>query len=392
MNIEANQWLTLSRANLIHNLSSVRALVGNARIPSNDPPTPAKYAGQVALGGGGRTVVAVVKANAYGAGAVGIARELSAHGVDAFAVATVSEGVELRAHGIRGVILCLTYFMPHEVAAIFAHDLTPTVFTTEAVRLLATEAHRQERLLDVWVKVDTGLSRLGVPHARAVEFIRQVSAEKWLNVAGVFSTVTENPARDDAQVERLRAVREQLASRDVPFSIASSHAILSSPHSYLDAVRPGIMLLGFEPSERERMDMRLVRQADLQPIVTWQTRVGYVKVVAAGEQVGYGVRSTLTRDTPIATLTIGWADGYPPRASESGHVLARGRCCPVLAVSANSTLVDVSDVPDVAIGEEVTLLGAQGNTTITPYELAQATGSVYRLLTGIPREMPRVWT
>jgi alanine racemase len=363
-----NHWLELSRARLLHNLASVRAIVGQTRL------------------------IAVVKANAYGAGAVGLAQILAEQGVDAFAVAAVAEGVELRQQGITGLILCLTYFTRAEVADIFAHDLTPTVFTDEALQLLAEGARQYQRRQPVWVKVDTGLNRLGVPHSRAAEFIRHVAAHPSLQFAGMFSTITENPARDATQLERLRAVRQQLnALEPFPVSIASSHAILSLPQSYLDAVRPGIMLLGFEPSERERLDMRLVQQANLQPIVTWKTRVGYVKVVPAGEQVGYGIRPTLLRDTPIATLTTGWADGYSPLLSNGGEVLIREQRCPVLAVSANSTLVEVAHAPAVSIGEEVVLLGRQGEAELTPYELAHITGSVYRLLSPIPRTTPRHW-
>jgi alanine racemase len=365
---EANSWLELSRANLLHNLAGVRALVGGARI------------------------IAVVKANAYGAGAVGMAQTLAANGVDAFGVASVAEGVELRTHGIGGMILCLTYFTKDEVDAIGEYDLRPTVFTSDAAHLLAEHARKLNRRINVWIKVDTGLSRLGVSYHAAANFIREIAQYSWLKIEGVFSTLAENPERDPLQVERLRLVREQVRDlRAVPFSTASSNAILSLPQSYFDAVRPGIILHGIEPSERERMDMNLVRRADLRPITMWKARVGYVKVVPAGEQVGYGVQPLLSRDTPIATLAVGWADGYPPRMSDGGFVLLRERRCPVLAVSANSTLVDATRAPDVVIGEEAVLLGKQGSEEVTAAEVARATGSVYRLLTSIPREVARRW-
>src|SRR5262249_49363745 len=156
----------------------------------------------------------------------------------------------------------------------------------------------------------------------------------------------------------------------------------------LDAVRPGIMLLGVEPSERERLDVRLVEQSALQPIATWKSRVGLVKVVPQGEQVGYGIQPDLRADTRIASVSIGWADGCPPNLNNGGSVLIRGVRCRVLAVSANTTLVDAGAI-DVALGDEVVLLGAQGRESISPYELAHFTGSVYRLLTTIPRETPR---
>ena len=364
--VDANSWLELSRARIESNLAGVRALVGERRI------------------------MPVVKANAYGAGAALIAEVLAANGIEMFAVANVREGVELRARGIGGRIVVLTYFTTGEVQAIREYGLTPAVFTIEAVERLTSGA-AIERIQDVWVKVDTGLNRIGVPHAEAASFIRGVASNPAVRVTGVFSTIAENPLRDGTQVERLRDVRAALGPLgNVPFSLASSHGIVSLPDSYFDIVRPGIMLLGFEPSDRERMDMRLVEQAKLQPIVSWKARIGYRKIVPKGEQVGYGVQPALERDTRVASVALGWADGCPPLLNRGGHVLIGGHRCPVLSVSANSTLVDASGVPEATLGDEVVLLGRQGNDEITPYELAQATGSVYRILASIPHEVPRM--
>ncbi len=360
-------WLELNRANLLHNLVGIRALVGKTRI------------------------MAVVKANAYGAGAVAVAQELFAAGVDLFGVASVREGVELRESGIAGAIVCLTYFTRDEIDALFESDLTPAIFTVDAAHALSERARALNRRARVWIKVDTGLGRIGVPFQVARNFIEQIARLDGLEIEGVFSTLTENPARDKIQIQRLNDLRRQL-SEGVLFSIASSNGILSSRESYLDVVRPGIMLLGVEPSDRARMDMNLVRQADLKPVVTWKTRVGFVKIVSRGEQIGYGVRPALTNDAQIATLTIGWATGYPPAMSARGHVLIQGRRCPVIAVSANSTMVDVTGLSDVAIGEPVVLLGKQGGEEISAVELARVTGeSVYRLLSAVPRDAPRTW-
>jgi len=364
--VDANSWLELSRARIENNLAGVRALVGERRI------------------------MPVVKANAYGAGAAPIAEVLAANGIDMFAVANVREGVELRARGIGGRIVVLTYFTAGEVLAIREHALTPAVFTMEAVERLTSGADT-DRPQEIWVKVDTGLNRIGVPHAEAAGFIRGIASNAAMRVAGVFSTSAENPLLDATQVERLRAVRAALGPLGkVPFSLASSHGIVSLPGSYFDIVRPGIMLLGFEPSDRERMDMQLVELAKLQPIVSWKARIGYCKIVPKGEQVGYGMQPALEHDTPIVSVALGWADGCPPLLGRGGHVLIRGRRCPVLSVSANSTLVDASSVPQAALGEEVVLLGRQNDEEITPYELAQATGSVYRILATIPHEVPRI--
>lgn len=369
-----NNWLELSRENLLHNLAGLRALVGAARI------------------------MPVVKANAYGAGAVPIARVLASAGVDAFAVASVAEAVELRDAGIRSTILILTYVARDEIDAILEHALRPAVFTPDTGAWLAERAEARATRAPVWVKVDTGLGRIGVPAREAARFIRGVAENPHLAVEGLFSTLSENPERNPLQVRRLVEVRAQLSEpTPLPLSLASSQGILSLPESYLDVVRPGIMLLGVAPG-RERLDPRLVGQAGLRRVVTWKARVAYVKVVPRGEQVGYGVRSALERETPVATLAVGWADGYPQTIQGSGHLLLRSRRCPVLSVSANSTMVDLSGLPEIASGEgradapeEGVLLGRQGEEEIGVEELARFAGSAYRLLATIPASVPRIW-
>lgn len=366
-------WLELSRANLLHNLAGVRALVGGAQI------------------------MAVLKANAYGAGAVGMARVLAAAGVDVFGTATVAEGVELRQGGIAGTIVCLAYFTRQEVPAIFEYGLTPSIFTLPAAQLLDERAQTLRRIRPVWVKVDTGLGRLGVPFDAAGAFLREIGArsdsDAGLRVAGIFSTLTENPDRDPIQVQRLLAAHHALPElAGVRLSLASSHGIVALPESYLDIVRPGILLHGLEPSGRDRMDMRLVERADLRPIATWKARVADVRTVATGEQIGYGWRPAVTIPTRVATLAVGWADGYPPALANGGVVLVQGRPCPVLAVSANSTIIDLANAPGADTNDEVVLMGRHGDAEITAAELARQTGAgVYRLLAAIPVAVPRVW-
>lgn len=364
-------WLELSRADLRRNLAGVRALVGGARI------------------------MAVVKANGYGAGAVGMAQELAAAGVDAFGVAVVAEGIELRQSGVAGLILCLAYFTRTEADAILDYGLTPAVFELDAARALAEriQARRLSCRVPVWVKVDTGLGRLGVPFAAASGFVREVSSLAGLEIGGLFSTLTENPERDPVQLQRLLEVRRSLPElADAPLSLASSNGILALPASYLDVVRPGIVLHGLEPSDRDRMDLRLVARADLRPIATWKARVVAIKMIAAGEQIGYGARPALRAPVRVACLAVGWADGYPPAMSQGGAVLIAGQRCPVLAVSANTTLVDVGPAPGAAPAAEAVLLGRQGAGEIQAGEVTQIAGSnVYRLLAAVPRSTPRLW-
>jgi alanine racemase len=361
-------WLELSRSALHHNLAGVRGLVEPAQ------------------------VMAVVKANAYGAGATGMARVLQEGGVTHFAVATVDEAVALREAGIHGDILCLTYFDPSDAEAIRHLNLTLTVFSESGVSTLAAIAGGSGGRLRVWVKIDTGLSRLGVPVEEAARFIDDIVRDKPLNITGIYSTLSEDRDRDRQQLARLLALRQQLPPAfDAAWSLASSHGILTMPESCLDVVRPGVMLLGFPPSERSRMDAQRVARADLQSVITWKTRISCVKTVPAGEQVGYGQRSPLTASTRVASLMAGWSDGYSGSPEAESCVLVSGRRCPVLALSANTTLVDVTAIDAARAGDEAVLLGQQSNAEIGVEELARAAGGVYRMLAGTPARVPRIW-
>ena len=361
-----NHWLELDRAALRHNAARIRALVAPAR------------------------VMPVVKANYYGAGAVPIAQELEAQGVDAFAVAAVREAIELRAAGIRGRLVVLTYFDRDDADAILVHGIEPVVFTPESAGWLSERAATTKRRARVWIKVDTGLGRLGVRFDAAAGFARMVAKQPGLELAGLLSTLAENPERTATQMSRLTSVRDDL--RDLgalPMSLGSTQGLLTLPSSALDLGRPGIALTGVVPHP-ERLDADVVARVALQPVVTWKARVALVKRVPAGEQIGYGVRPPVTRETAVATLAVGWADGYHQTLGGVGHVLLRGRRCPIAAMSANSTLVDVTHAPDAAVNDEAVLLGAQGDDRITVDEVAAVIGSYYRVLAGIPAAVPRL--
>jgi len=361
-------WLELSRANLVHNLAGITNLAEPAR------------------------VMAVLKANAYGAGATGMARLLRNAGVTRFAVATLDEAVELREAGIDGRILCLTYFDGGDATAMGRHDLTVSVSSDAQMALLGEASLSMSRPVRVWIKVDTGLGRLGVPHGQAAAFIERVLDDPRLAVEGVYSTLTESRERDRCQLARLLAVRAALpAMADAEWSLASSHGMLSLPESRLDVVRPGVTLLGLPPSPPQRLDAGRLASADLKPVVTWKARVAAVKTLPAGERVGYGEQDALTRDTRVASVMVGWANGYPGSPERHSHVLLGGRRCAVLDVSANTTLVDASGIEAPAAGQEAVLLGAQNAERIGADELGAAAPGVYRLLAGIPARAARIW-
>ncbi|GMQ76498.1 MAG: alanine racemase [Gammaproteobacteria bacterium] len=366
---EYGGWLELSRSALLHNLAGVRRLVEPAQ------------------------VMAVVKANAYGAGAAAIAGVLQDAGVTRFAVATVDEAIALREAGIGGDILCLTYFDRSDAAAIRHHELTVTVCSDSGVSTLSAIAREAGARLRLWVKVDTGLGRLGVPVERAAEFIAGILRDTSLEATGIYSTLTESRERDRQQLARLLELRQRLpAGIDATWSLASSHAVLTLPESCLDIVRPGVMLLGFPPGEAERMNAHRVAIADPRSVVTWKTRIAGIKTLPAGEQAGYGEQPPLAANTRVASLMVGWSDGYPGSPQQRSCVLIDERRCRVLALSANTTLVDVTAAGSAKAGHQAVLLGRSKHVEIGVEELARAGDGVYRMLARIPARVPRIWS
>jgi alanine racemase len=360
-----SSWLELSRANLAHNFNQIKALCpGAAPVP-------------------------VIKANAYGVGAVGMAKELKELSVGALAVATVEEGVELREQGIRGGVVCLAPFAQDEAETLLEHRLTPTVFTGSAITKLLDVANNVP--VGVWVKVDTGLHRFGLETTSATDFVTRLNREKRIDIEAIFSTMIEDPEKDNDQAEQLLELRNAAPElMDIPLSLASSYGILSRGGApLLEIVRPGIMLHGFLPSAIDRLDPDRALAADLRPIATWKTHVVQTRLVPSGGRVGYGAKS-LEHETSVATLMIGWSDGYTRPVSDNAAVLIKGVRCPVLSISANATMVDTGPAGDVNDGDEVVLVGRQGAEEIKATELFPG-GSVYRVFAHIPPRVPRVW-
>ncbi len=334
-------------------------------------------------------LLAVVKANAYGAGAIPVSRILAGAGVDCFAVATVDEGIELRKAGITEPIVCLTWFTDEQAPAFAAHGITPTLFTRDDA-LQVGQAPGAEGL-GVWVKVDTGMSRLGIAHTQVCEFVAWLERETALQVRGVYSTLVESAVRDPIQIERFAAVRQALHGRtDIVYSLLSSHGIVNHPGACHDLTRSCALLFGYPPSHPDRLDLERFKRIGVTCALTWKSRIAYLRRVPAGDQIGYGDNPALTHDTRIAAIATGWAEGYAPAADGSGlEVLLAGRRCRVRAVSANTTLVEIEEFDNLQVGDEAVLLGVQGEECITPDEVAAALGSVYRMFARVPASIPR---
>ncbi len=345
--------------------------------------------------GAGRKILCVVKANAYGHGAVPCSRALVKAGADGLGVATVEEGAELRRAGLRVPVVLLGLVQPYEAAAVVRYNLQPTLSGEEVqMRALARAARSAGKRLAVHLKVDTGMGRIGVTPEEAPERARRLRKLPGLELAGIFSHLAHADGRDAGLLRRQNvrlqtaaaAIRRQSWPRAL-VHLANSAALLEAPDTYADMVRPGLMLYGLYPAPRFR------RRAVLKPALSWKTKIIALKTVPPGTGLSYGHTYVTRRRSRIATLPVGYADGFARGLSNSGRVLVRGRSCPVVGrVCMDMTLVDVTTVPGVRLGEEVVLLGRQGRAVLGADDMARSLGTIsYEILCLIGARVPRVY-
>ena len=338
-------------------------------------------------------ILSMVKANAYGHGAAAVAQTLAGAGGDASGVATLEEGVELRRSGIHAPILVLAGAYEEQLAEFFAHSLTPVVHDLTRFERLEKAVRRRSATLNVHLKIDTGMGRLGLVAAESEAWIPELKNLAALRIEGVFSHFSHAESVDgdytrrqleifNRLVARLRG--EQLAPPLVHF--ANSAATITLPAAYFDMVRPGIMLYGVYPSAA------MANQMILKPVLAWETNILQLKKVPAGASISYGQTFVTKRESMIATLPIGYADGYPRLLSNRGEVLVGGHRAKVAgSVCMDLTMIDVTDIRNVKQGDEVVLLGRQGNAEISADQIAAWANTIsYEILTSIGARVPRI--
>ena len=338
-------------------------------------------------------ILSMVKANAYGHGAPAVARVLAEEGSDGFGVATLEEGVELRQAGIGKPILVVAGIYVEQLDQFFENKLTPVVHDLESLRRLENAVQARGTTMNVHLKIDTGMGRIGFLAAEIDSWLAELKKLRALQIEGVFShfSTAEDVAGDftraqlvtfSNQVQRLRA--EGIAPP--LFHLANSAATITFPAAYFDMVRPGIMLYGIYPSAA------MANQTELKPVLSWQTRIVQLKKVPAGTSISYGQTFVTERESLIATLPVGYADGYSRLLSNRGAALVRGRRAPVAGrVCMDLTMLDVTAIANVQQGDEVVLLGRQGDAEITADEMAGWANTIsYEVLTSIAARVPRI--
>ena len=342
-------------------------------------------------------VMAAVKANAYGHGAVECARRLEAEGVDWFGVALPEEGRELRSTGITKPILCLGGFWDGQEALCLQEGLTPVVYRPDMIESLDRAARDQGVVADVHLKVDTGMGRLGVRTEALPELCETLKRCHNIHLDGLMThlAAADDLKREDftrTQLDRFTQAASVLRERGfTPRYLhgANSAAAFAFPESRGNMVRPGATLCGFV---RDVLPPN-IPPPPLRPVMSVHSRIMLLKKVDRGEKLGYDCTYETTRESLIATLPIGYDDGYPRAMSNRGRVIVRGEFAPVVGrVSMDLTLIDVTDVAGVSLDDQVTLLGKDGELLITAEEVAELAGTIsYEIACGISNRVSRVY-
>jgi len=338
-------------------------------------------------------VLCMVKANGYGHGALEISHTLASVGADAFGVATLEEAVQLRQAGIQATVIVLAGVFPDQLDTFLEYKLIPVIHDVISFRELDKQSSNRQVQLGEHLKVDTGMGRLGFSAAEADQWIGDIKQTKSLQIQGVFSHFShaESVQGDYTrkQLKIFKRVVEQLRSASLlpPLvHLANSAATITLPEAYFDMVRPGLILYGVYPSAEMR------EQITLKPVLSWKTKILQLKKVPSGASISYGQTFITDRESLIATLPLGYADGYPRLLSNRGEALVRGERAPIAGrVCMDLTMLDVTDIRNVRQGDEVVLLGRQGGAEITADEVAAWSNTIsYEILTSIGTRVPRI--
>lgn len=337
--------------------------------------------------------LAVVKADGYGHGDVAVAKAV-AQKVTGYAVATLDEAVNLRENGVKKPILVLGYVDPYEFDILVSHEITATVFDVETAQLLADAARMQKKQAHCHIKVDTGMRRIGLePDENGIAIVKQITALKELSADGIFTHFAASDETDKTSAEHqfklFTDFTGRLEKEGIHFTYrhcANSAAVIDMPQVDLDMVRLGIAMYGMYPSDEVKKE-----KVELFPALDLKSHVTMVKEIPAGEKVSYGGTFTTTRTTKLATVSVGYGDGYPRALSSKGYVLVRGQKAPIVGrVCMDQMMVDVTDIENVTRADIVTLIGKDGDAEITVEEIAALAGTFnYEFVCDLGKRIPR---
>ena len=367
-------WVEINLNNLDFNIKNIKAKIGD------------------------REMIGVIKADAYGHGSVKVAEVLRENGCKTFAVATLHEAVTLREAGAKEEIIILGLTPDMYASTIVDYDITPVVCNSENAAAFDAAAKAAGKNIKGLLAVDTGMGRIGYRADEtdyAIEDVKKIQALDNFKIKGMFSHMSTADAADKTyshqQEEKYNKFYEALtaAGIDIPFrTLANSASIMELPSVHFDACRPGIILYGCYPSDE--VD---VNQLAIKPVMSVKANIVHLKDVPENFSVGYGRKFISERPSKIATLALGYADGYPRPYSPFGKVLVNGCVAPLAGnICMDQCMVDVTDVPDVKVGDEVIIMGTDGKNTILADDIAKATGTInYEIVCAFGQRLPKVY-
>ena len=365
-------WLEINLDAIAHNVKKIRQIVGK-----------------------NTQIIAVVKANAYGHGAIEVSETLLKNGVTMLGVGVIEEGIVLREAGIKAPILICGLTTNEQLESLVMYNLTATVCDLRAVRILSRIASEKKKKARIHVKIDTGMGRLGIPSEDTLNFVKKISLMENIEIEGIFTHFAATNEEDGnytrKQFEKYKKALLELerGGINIPLKhVANSTTILNSYRFHLNAVRPGVIVYGLFPSPRTKQIVQL------RPAAEFKTKIIFLKEVPAGKSIGYGRTYTTTKPTRIATLPVGYADGYSWLLSNKGEVLVRGERAPIIGrICMDLCMIDVTHIGGVQTGDEIVLWGKQGSEMISAEEVAQKIGSiVYEVICMVDKErVPKVF-
>lgn len=341
----------------------------------------------------GTHIMAVIKANAYGHGICQVGRVLDIDGVDYLGVATVDEAIKLREDEIRSPILVLGSVLNEEAKAAIEDGITLTLCNYELLDMLVAAAKQLRKRPKVHIKIDTGMGRIGVWYEEAAEFIRNVHSTGLIEIEGLythFSSSGRDALLTQMQIDAFNKVIDEIKLSGIEpryKHAASSIAVVDWEKSHFNLVRPGILLYGVYPKQEFR------EYFQLKPVMSLKTKIVFLKDAPPGRGISYGRMYVTQKPTKIATIPIGYADGYGRILSNKAEALVRGQYVRVVGrVTMDQTLLDVGNVSDVKVGDEVVLIGRQGSAEIPVEKIAKLAGTIpYEIIVSIMDRVPRMY-
>ncbi|MBU3133841.1 alanine racemase [Clostridium gasigenes] len=345
---------------------------------------------------GEKIIIAIVKADAYGHGAIDVASVLLENGADKLGVAVITEALELRKSGIEAPILILGYTPLDFTKDLIDQNIEQTVYSLDYAIGLSEIALKEGKQIDIHIAIDTGMGRLGfLPNEESLDDIEKINNLKNINIKGIFTHFSSADETDKEytmmQLNKFKQFNKSLEDRGIKIKekhLSNSAAILDMEEAYFDAVRPGIIIYGYYPSNEV-----IKEKINLKPALTLKSNIVHVKVLPKGEYISYGREFKTERESIIATLPIGYADGYTRALYKKGKVIINGKSAPIVGrICMDQCMIDITDVGPVKVGDEVILIGEDQGIKFNADDIAKLLNTInYEVLCLIGKRIPRVY-